>query len=140
MPAENSSEKKPKNMSWEGFAEQKIRDAQQAGEFDRMPGMGQPIPGIDEPLDENWWIRKKLRSEGVSVSTPLIEARRLKEEVLGGLERISDAARVRRVLEELNAEIRKAIYAGTPGPSICVLPVDVDAEVEQWLQRRSGST
>ena len=139
MDNRDATDKKPRNMSWESFAEQKIREAQQAGDFDRISGMGQPIPGIDEPLDENWWIRKKLRSEGVSVTTPLLEARQSKDKILGQLDTIADEDRARAMLEELNEEIRQAIYAATPGPSICLLPVDVDAEINAWRKRRARS-
>ncbi len=44
-------------------AEDKIRAAIAAGEFDRLPGFGKPASIIDEPYDPNWWIRRKLRLE-----------------------------------------------------------------------------
>jgi hypothetical protein len=44
-------------------AENKIREAIEAGEFDRLPGLGKPSSLIDEPYDPFWWMRRKLRSE-----------------------------------------------------------------------------
>jgi hypothetical protein len=44
-------------------ADNKIRAAIEAGEFDNLPGFGQPAPIIDEPYDPFWWIRRKLRRE-----------------------------------------------------------------------------
>lgn len=44
-------------------AEDKIRAAICAGEFDNLPGFGKPCPAIDEPYDEYWWIRRKLKAE-----------------------------------------------------------------------------
>jgi Domain of unknown function (DUF1992) len=32
-------------------AENRIREAMENGEFDDLPGLGKPIPGIDEPYD-----------------------------------------------------------------------------------------
>jgi DnaJ homologue, subfamily C, member 28, conserved domain len=44
-------------------AENKIRAAIDAGEFDNLPGFGKPCPLIDEPYDPHWWIRRKLKNE-----------------------------------------------------------------------------
>lgn len=52
---------------WEGLVEHRIQEAQAQGAFDNLPGFGQPIPGIDDPLDENWWLRRKLQSEGLTL-------------------------------------------------------------------------
>ncbi|HVT28328.1 MAG TPA: DUF1992 domain-containing protein [Lacipirellulaceae bacterium] len=45
------------------IAENKIRAAIEAGEFDNLPGFGKPSAIIDEPYDPHWWIRRKLRRE-----------------------------------------------------------------------------
>jgi len=45
------------------IAENKIRAAIEAGEFDNLSGSGQPAAIIDEPYDPHWWIRCKLRRE-----------------------------------------------------------------------------
>jgi hypothetical protein len=59
------SQQKPPDMTWESFAEQQIREAQASGEFDHLPGFGKPIPGLDEPYDEDWWIKMPLDVESV---------------------------------------------------------------------------
>ena len=46
-------------------AENRIRAAMAEGQFDDLPGEGKPIPGIDEPYDENWWIKQWLRREKI---------------------------------------------------------------------------
>jgi hypothetical protein len=51
------------NESWQAFAERRIREAQEQGFFDRIEGFGRPIPGIDQPLEENWWLKRKLKEE-----------------------------------------------------------------------------
>jgi hypothetical protein len=45
------------------IAENKIRAAIHAGEFDNLPGFGQPAAIFDERYDPHWWIRRKLRRE-----------------------------------------------------------------------------
>jgi len=44
-------------------AENKIRAAIEAGEFDKLPGLGQSAAIFDEPYDPHWWIRRKLKRE-----------------------------------------------------------------------------
>ena len=45
------------------IADNKIRAAIEAGEFDNLPGLGRPAAIFDEPYDQHWWIRRKLRRE-----------------------------------------------------------------------------
>jgi hypothetical protein len=45
------------------IADNKIRAAIDAGEFDNLPGLGQPGAIFDEPYDPHWWLRRKLRRE-----------------------------------------------------------------------------
>ncbi|HVD28538.1 MAG TPA: DUF1992 domain-containing protein, partial [Mycobacteriales bacterium] len=42
---------------WESVVEAQIRQAQERGDFDDLPGKGKPIPGLDDPDDEQWWIK-----------------------------------------------------------------------------------
>ncbi len=123
------AERKPASESWESFTERQIRQAQEAGEFARLPGFGQPIPGIDQPPDENWWLKQKLREERLSVTPPVIEARIRREQVLAGLNELSSEATVRLKLQELNEFIRQAHYSPTSGPAAGVLPVDIEKVV-----------
>lgn len=128
--------RKPQKMSWESFVERRIREAEEAGQFDNLPGSGQPIPGIDEPPDENWWIRQKLREEGLSVVPPILEARLARQRTLEELPRLTCEAEVRRRLEVLNKQIHAAIASPAPGPPIVVLPVDVEAAISEWRRTR----
>ena len=80
-PAEAVPRRKPPQLTWQSFAERRIQEAQQNGDFAHLPGLGKPIPGIDQPLDENWWVKKKLRDENLSVLPPTLEARRAIERV-----------------------------------------------------------
>ena len=51
-------------------AENKIRAAIEAGEFDNLPGLGQPAAIFDEPYDPHWWIRRKLKREELRELVP----------------------------------------------------------------------
>lgn len=43
------------------YVERRIREAIERGEFDDLPGSGQPIPDLnDDPL---WWVKKWVERE-----------------------------------------------------------------------------
>jgi hypothetical protein len=46
---------------YETLPERLIREAMEAGEFDDLPGAGQPLPGAGVPDDELWWVRDWLK-------------------------------------------------------------------------------
>src|SRR6185503_4301278 len=71
-----TEDKKPPNVSWESWIERKIRESMEEGEFDNLPGSGQPIPELSRPYDELWWLRKKLREEQLSIDPPTLVLRR----------------------------------------------------------------
>jgi len=45
------SEQKPPGTSWESWIEQQIREAQEAGAFDQLPGAGKPLPNLTGEYD-----------------------------------------------------------------------------------------
>lgn len=45
--------------------EDKLAAAYQQGAFDNLPGFGRRDPIIDEPYSPEWWLRSKLRYEGL---------------------------------------------------------------------------
>ena len=57
-------------MKFETWVDQQIREAQERGEFDNLPGKGKPIKDLHEPYDELWWIRQKLERENISYTPP----------------------------------------------------------------------
>ena len=69
------TEQKPPDRSWESWVEEQIQNAQRDGEFDRLEGKGRPIPGIEEPYDPMWWVKKLLEREKLSVLPPALEVR-----------------------------------------------------------------
>lgn len=133
-----TAERKPAGQSWESFAESRLREAMDGGAFRNLPGLGQPIPDIDEPWDENSWVRKKLRSERITALPPILEARLRREQFLERLDEIPTEAEVRRQGEAVNQFIREAHYSHLPGPREGVRPIDLDAALAQWRQTRQA--
>lgn len=131
------TERKPVNISWESFIENQIREAQKAGQFDHLPGFGKPIPGIDEPDDELWWIKKKIRKENLSLLPPALQIRLDVEKTIQTIGDLTTEEAVRRTIESLNERIRLANFAITCGPSSTTMPLDVDQVVAKWKMMRT---
>ena len=122
-------------LAWHQLAEQRIRAAQAAGEFDRLPGFGRPIPGIDDPHDELWWVKQKLKREQIQSLPPALVLRRDVEDTLKRVESLSREDQVRAELTALNARIRKISFAVTWGPPVDVQSLDIEETVVQWRNR-----
>jgi Domain of unknown function (DUF1992) len=126
------TERKPPGMRWESWVDRQVREAQERGDFDNLSGAGKPIPGIDRPYDEMWWVKQKLASEGVSFLPPALALRKEVDGVLARVmhERSEEAVRV--ALDDLNARIRHVNRTTISGPSTSISPLDVDRIVSKW--------
>ncbi len=55
----------------EAFVDRVIREAMERGEFDDLPGKGEPIPGAGTVDTEGWWIRSWVeRNRRQSATSP----------------------------------------------------------------------
>jgi hypothetical protein len=124
---------------YETAVEKQIRLAQERGDFDGLPGKGKPLPGLDGPDDEMWWVKGFLRREGLSTEVLLPTPLQLRREI----ERIPDTVRdlpteraVRDVVSELN--VRVVAWLRAPeGPRVPIRRVDADAVVARWRADRA---
>ena len=126
---------KPAGKTWESFIEQQIREAMEAGAFDNLEGKGQPIPDLGRAYDPDWWAKKLIEREKVSLTPPALTLRRTVEQALERLPQLRDEAEVRRTLQALNEQIRKLNATIAEGPPTNLAPLDVEAIVRQWRQR-----
>jgi DnaJ homologue, subfamily C, member 28, conserved domain len=132
------TERKPPNVSFEHFVDKQIREAMERGEFDDLPGAGKPIPGLDRPYDEQWWVKGLIRREGLSAEGMLPTSLRLRAEI----ERLPDRVRelpseraVRDAVAELNERIADWVRLPT-GPYAPITEVDAEAVVRRWRAER----
>jgi len=123
-------------MSFETWVERQIREAQERGEFDNLPGAGKPIPGIDGPAEELWWVKQYLRRENLSYLPPTLALRREVADVLADVPDAPSESAVRRRIAELNQKIAAAIRVPLDGPPLNLMPLDVEEVVESWRRRR----
>ena len=133
------TQRKPSSEKWDSFIERQIREAQEAGEFDHLPGFGKPLAEIDDPYDEHWWLRKKVRQEKLSITPPALQIRLDVEKTRQAILKLPDEAAVREAIEALNERIRRANFAAIWGPPLTTVPLDVEAVVSQWRAARDAA-
>ncbi|MBB4698728.1 DnaJ family domain-containing protein [Sphaerisporangium siamense] len=129
------TERKPPGVSFESWIDRQISEAMERGEFDDLPGAGKPIPDIDKPYDELWWVKQKLRREGASMLPPTLVLRKEAEDALAAAARARSEAEAREIVEAVNEKIRKAIRTGLSGPPLNLMPFDVDRVAREWRER-----
>lgn len=130
------SERKPPGKSWESWIEGKIQEAQAEGDFDRLEGHGQPIPGLTAPYDPLWWVKKLLEREKLSVLPLALEVRAKVDRELEAVWSVSREGDVRARVTAINAEIGRANRTAAEGPPTTQAPLDVDEIVAEWRRRR----
>lgn len=130
------TERKPPGGSWESWIDRQIREATERGEFDDLPGAGKPLPNLDKPFDEMWWVKSKLRSEGLTYTPPSLALRKAAADALAAASEAKTEAEVQEIIETINERIRQANRTGIAGPSLMLVPYDVERVVREWRQRR----
>ena len=130
---------KPPGTSWESWIEQQIREAQEAGAFDRLPGAGKPLPNLTGEYDPLWWVKQLAQREQISMLPPALELLRKVESELATVWTLSDEGHVRSRVLALNREISKVNATATEGPPTRLGPMNVDEIVAEWRARRSSS-
>ena len=129
------TERKPPGVGWQTWIDREIEQGRARGEFDGLAGHGKPIAGIERPRDELWWVRDKLRREGVEYLPPALAIRKEAAEAERRALESSTEAEVRKVIEEINDKIRLLNRTTVAGPLTTLMPFDVDEVVAAWRSR-----
>lgn len=131
------TQRKPPGMGFESWIDRQIREAQERGEFDDLPSAGKPLPGAGEALDEDWWIKRKVREEeGTAGLPPSLVLRKQAETARARALAATTDEEARSIIEQLNAEILDALRKPLSGPPLNLMPVDVD----ELLRERKGTS
>lgn len=135
------TERKPAHLRPEDWVERQIREAQERGAFDGLPGAGRPLPDLDRPWSAERWAVDWARREGADLSAalpPALLLRREREALLAGLEAVVRERDVRERLEHFNAAVRDAYRRPQlVGPPMTVGLLDVEQLVADWRRRRA---
>jgi len=125
---------------WESPVEKQIREAQERGDFDNLPGAGKPLD-LSDSGDPDWWLKRFAARENLDLGGALPGALALRKEAAGYPESLADVsteANVREIIEDYN----KRVLADRLRPAVGNLPpmiaktLDVDDIVTQWRALR----
>jgi hypothetical protein len=131
------TERKPPGVSWQSWIDRQIDEARANGEFDDLPGHGKPLAGVDRPRDELWWVRDKLRREGVEYLPPALAIRKQAAEAREQALAARSEADARRILEHINAAIRHLNRSNVDGPPTTLTAFDVDEVLDERRRRHA---
>jgi hypothetical protein len=125
---------------WESPVEKQIREAQERGDFDNLPGAGKPLD-LSDAGDPDWWLKRFAERENLDLGAALPGPLALRKEAAGYPESLVDVrteAQVREIIEDYN----KRVLADRRRPAVGNLPprlaktLDVDEMVERWRPLR----
>jgi hypothetical protein len=122
---------------YESRIDRQIREAQERGDFDDLPGTGQPLPDRGELHDEDWWLKQWVQRENLTGLAP--ESLKIRKEVEELQERLSFETQesvVRRIVGDLNERIERANRGLVNGPPVVIALFNVDDVVARWREQR----
>lgn len=131
------TERKPPEVAHETWVERQIREAAERGEFDNLPGAGKPIPDLDRPRDDLWWIKQKMRREKLAYVPPTLALRKEAQDARSAAARAGSEAEVRRIMSDINDKIVEANRKPLAGPPLNLAPFDVERVVREWRKRHA---
>jgi len=127
------------NMPFGDWVDRQIQSAQERGDFDDLPGTGKPLPRRTGDVME--WVAEKMRAENADTKAllpPSLALRKELEDLPSRLDRVRSEDRVRAIVADLNARIKREILIPSGGPPLLVRPVDVEDAVARWRERRAS--
>lgn len=130
------TQRKPPQLSFETWIDHQIRDAEQRGLFEQLPGAGKPQANLAEAEDPMWWAKQLLRREDVSILPPAIEVRVRAHKLREVLADFPSERALREAAEALNADIRRVNRMASEGPPTSQAPLDVEELVAAWRAAR----
>ena len=130
---------------WESPVEKAIREAQERGEFDNLPGAGKPLRSLGDPEhdDPDWWVKGLVERENLDLSGAMSPSMALRKEAASFPESLLDLRTeqgVRAVLDDYNHRVRVDRLRPAVGPRSPVWAriVDADEMVGRWRVLREA--
>ena len=128
-------------QSWyESAIDRQIREAQERGEFEDLPGMGKPLAGSGQPLHDEWWLQQMVQRENIGGGAlpTTLKLRKECEDVPDHVATLRSETAVRDYETDLNDRISKAMRGPVDGPPVVLKPFDVEQVAQEWRNRRAG--
>ncbi|MGY4955916.1 DnaJ family domain-containing protein [Streptomyces nigrescens] len=129
------TERKPPGVTW---IDKQIREAAERGDFAGLAGAGKPLPHLDQPYDEMWWIKEKMHREHLSYLPPTLALRKEAEDALEAAAAAPTEAALRRILTAVNERISAALRTPLEGPPLNLVPFDIDEVARKWREQQGS--
>lgn len=115
-----------------------VKQAMERGEFDDLPGAGKPIEGLGDAHDPDWWVKRLVERERITVLPPALQLRKDDAELDGLLDRTGSEREARGLVEDFNARVIRARYTPVDGPPLITMPRDVEETLAAWRERQAA--
>jgi len=125
--------RKPPQVTFETWIDKQIRDGANRGAFDDLPSG--PLELTDQH-DADWWIKRKIRDEGLDALPPSLVLRRDIEQAVRAARGAPTEEEARRQIEAVNDRIRAANRIAIAGPPVNLVAYDVEELVTLWRAAR----
>ncbi len=127
---------------YESAVDKAIREAQERGEFDNLPGAGKPLD-LSDSGDPDWWVKRYAARENLDLGGALPGALALRKEAAGYPDSLIDVTSERNV-REIIEDYNKRVLADRLRPAVGNLPpllaktLDADEMVDRWRRLRGA--
>lgn len=115
-----------------------VRRAMERGDFDDLPGKGKPITDLGETHDPDWWVKRLVEREKITVLPPALQLRKDDAELDDRIDAIASEGEVRAFVQDFNERVIRARYTPVDGPPLITMPRDVEETVAAWRERRAA--
>lgn len=119
------------------WVELQLQRAMERGDFDDLPGYGKPLRDLGREHDPDWWLKRLVEREQLTVLPPALQLRKDDADLEAHLDRLPTEREVRYEVDDFNRRVRHARMQLQGGPPVITPLRDVDAEVEAWRSRRA---
>lgn len=121
--------RKPPGVSFETWVDRQIREGLAKGAFDDLPRVRLDL---SDAHDEDWWLKRKIRDEGLEVLPPSLVLRREIDKAVADARTAPTEDQARQRIEAVNQRIRDANRIAIAGPPVTLVPYDVDELLAIW--------
>jgi hypothetical protein len=130
------TERRPPGVNYESWIDRQISEAEKRGKFDNLSTAGKPLPDLGGRSDENWWIKGKLREEGLSYTPPSLALKKSVGDALAAALEADSDDQAGEIVETINGKIREANRKGIKGPPVVFRPLEIEGVLRDRRGRR----
>lgn len=120
----------------QSWVDLQVRQAMERGDFENLSGAGKPIEGLGATHDPDWWVKRLVERERITVLPPALQLRKDDAALDAHLDTLASEREARAFVEDFNARVIRARYTPVDGPPLVTMPRDVEATLAQWRARQ----